>query len=232
MGDTAEAPHRGTQRDVPVPPINGMAPASKREPRKRVRFRVRCRNSVRFMHWRGTPRLVFVRGRHPGPGRAHREAARFGESIPGQSFAAYAGGRSADQPTRAPAAPLHVARHPGPGALGNLAISDHPTTKSNLSRTRGSEHTVRCAMDTMRRPRPGIQEPYCLSHADEVGAGQSSRPMRPANSRTSPAYDGLARLTRVVTIPRTSCLYWKSCGHSRSAIFRCTKTAASFFRHS
>lgn len=115
------------------------------------------------------PQLVFVRGRHPEPGRVHREAVRFEESMPDRSFAACAGGRRRPTGTGTCRASSRSSSSRPWGLGRNLTISDHPTAKGNLSRTHSSEHRVRCALGTMRRPSQEIREPYRLSHPDEVG---------------------------------------------------------------
>ncbi|MCA1674809.1 MAG: hypothetical protein LC799_22325 [Actinobacteria bacterium] len=43
MSNTAQAPHRRTYRDIPVPPINGVPLPGKWEPDKRVGFRLHHR---------------------------------------------------------------------------------------------------------------------------------------------------------------------------------------------
>jgi len=52
MDSAAQAPHWLAYRDIPVPPINGMPPPSKREPNKRAGSLL-----IRRIHRRGTPKF-------------------------------------------------------------------------------------------------------------------------------------------------------------------------------
>ena len=52
MSNTAQAPHRRTYRNIPIPPIDGMPLPGKREPDKWAGSLL-----IRRIHWRGTPKL-------------------------------------------------------------------------------------------------------------------------------------------------------------------------------
>jgi len=76
-GNTAQAPHRRTQRDIPIPPINSMPLPGKREPDKRAGGLL-----IRRTHRRGTPKFCSSQlGGTQSRGEHHR-AARLRESVP------------------------------------------------------------------------------------------------------------------------------------------------------
>ncbi|MGH8526700.1 MAG: hypothetical protein ACREXY_21565 [Gammaproteobacteria bacterium] len=70
MDNAAQTPHRQTQGDMAITPVNGMPLPSKGEPGKRA----------------GSLLVCWPYERHPEPGRIHPEAAVRGVRIPGASY--------------------------------------------------------------------------------------------------------------------------------------------------
>ena len=69
MSNTAQAPHRRTYRNIPVPPIDSMPLSSKREPNKRTGSLL-----IRRIHWARCP---------PSSARPNWTALRAGANITG-----------------------------------------------------------------------------------------------------------------------------------------------------
>ena len=95
MSTTAQAPHRRTYRDIPVPPIDSMPLSSKREPDKRTGSLL-----IRRIHWaRCPPSSARPNWTAPRAGANITGAARLRESVP-TGCVPHAQGKDVREPQR------------------------------------------------------------------------------------------------------------------------------------